>query len=124
MKRSTSTRRYFHQLHFEFQQILKTKIAMSSTKSEFVHTTPDYWSFVMPTEIRVSKKWHDSVTLDERKHALGSILSSLMMKGDMKIFKDYENIGGQIYMATTDESHIYEIADSQSEYYKKIKEKT
>ena len=97
---------------------------MSSTKSEFVHTTPEYWSFVMPTEIRVSKKWHDSVTLDERKHALGSILSSLMMKGDMKIFKDYPNINGQIYMAKVDESHIYETADSQSEYYKKIKEKT
>ena len=49
----------------------------------------------------------------------------IMKKGDMNVFKYYHRkIDGQIYMAQIDEGCIHDIANSQSEYYKKIKEKT
>ena len=98
---------------------------MSSTKSEFSDRPMPDWSFLLPVGNDKSKKWHDSVTLDERKQAMGSILSSIMKKGDMNVFKYYHRkIDGQIYMAQIDEGYIHDIANSQSEYYKKIKEKT
>ena len=99
---------------------------MSSAKSEVADPMPESdWSFIMPMKMPgKSKNWHRSVTQDERKESIGKIMASLIKKGDLKIYEEYDNMGGQTYMSRLEESHIFEKASSKSEYYKKIEEKT
>ena len=38
----------------------------------------------------------------------------------MNIFKNYQNMDGQIYIAQVEEQHIFEMAYNQFEYYTRI----